>query len=123
MPAAARITDLHTCPEHAGGPVSSGCSTVIIGNEKAARVGDKAVCGPVLDSIADGESTVIIGYKAAARIGDPTLHGGLVSKGCPTVIIGGSTQSLRTDKPICEECEAKKKQLEAKAARQFAKGQ
>jgi uncharacterized Zn-binding protein involved in type VI secretion len=123
MPAAARITDLHTCPVHAGGPVLSGCLTVIIGYSPAARVGDKAVCAPAPDSIAMGDPTVIIGNKAAARMGDPTVHGGVIAVGCPTVIIGSSPQVIKTDKPLCEECEAKRKQLEAKAARQFAKGQ
>ena len=123
MPAAARITDMHTCPTHGGGPVLSGCMTVIIGYVPAARVGDKLICPPAVDSILQGDPTVIIGNKAAARIGDPTTHGGVVAMGCPTVVIGASPQVMRTDKPICEECEAKKKQLEAKAARQFAKGQ
>jgi uncharacterized Zn-binding protein involved in type VI secretion len=69
MPAAARLTDLHTCPmempstppiPHVGGPiVGPGCPTVLIGG------------------------------KPAARMGDTTAHGGLIAVGLPTVMIGG----------------------------------
>src|SRR5271165_4103283 len=128
MPPAARITDFHSCPmvnpgpvPHVGGPVSAGCATVIIGYQLAARVGDSAVCVPGMDSISRGESSVIIGNKAAARMGDPTSHGGVVAAGCPTVIIGGSTQTLQTDKPFCEDCEKLKKKLAAKAAEKKAR--
>jgi uncharacterized Zn-binding protein involved in type VI secretion len=117
MPAAARITDGHTCPVHAGGPIDAGCSTVIIGYEPAARVGDSLVCAPGKDAIKEGEPTVLIGNKPAARVGDPTEHSGAVAAGCPTVIIGSSSQPLRTDKPFCEECERKRQEREARAAR------
>ncbi len=126
MPPAARITDLHTCPlvnpgpvPHVGGPVTSGEGTVFIGYQPAARVGDSAKCVPATDSIAAGEPSVVIGYKDAARQGDPTTHGGVVIKGCPTVIIGSSPQAetLRTDKPFCEECERKRKEMEARQKR------
>ena len=126
MPPAARITDLHACPlvnpgpvPHVGGPVTSGEGTVLIGYQPAARVGDSAKCVPATDSIAAGEPSVVIGYKDAARQGDPTTHGGVIVKGCPTVIIGSSTQSdtLRTNKPFCEDCERKRKEREAKRKR------
>ncbi|OJH33467.1 hypothetical protein BON30_48485 [Cystobacter ferrugineus] len=100
MPPAARISDMHTCPKsepgpvpHVGGPVSAGEPTVIIGGKPAARVGDMAVCMGPLDSISQGEPTVIIGGKPAARLGDPTSHGGVVTAGCPTVLIGVPAQS------------------------------
>jgi hypothetical protein len=35
-----------------------------------------------------GSVGVFIGGKPAARMGDPTAHGGIVSVGCPTVLIG-----------------------------------
>ncbi|AUX39061.1 hypothetical protein SOCE26_004430 [Sorangium cellulosum] len=119
MPPAARITDAHACPIHALNPIVSGESTVIIGHQPAARVGDKEVCG---DAIAAGEPTVVIGQKDAARLGDPTLHGGVIVKGCPTVLIGSNPQAetLRTDKPFCEDCERERKRQEAR--RQRAKG-
>jgi uncharacterized Zn-binding protein involved in type VI secretion len=107
MPPAARITDMHTCPAHGGGPVVVGDASVLIGYMPAARVGDQLICPPVVDVIRAGEPSVIIGHKDAARIGDPTAHGGIVAMGCPSVIIGSSPQAqvLRTDKPFCEECE------------------
>jgi uncharacterized Zn-binding protein involved in type VI secretion len=126
MPPAARISDMHTCPKvnpgpvpHVGGPVSAGDSTVLIGYMPAARVGDSAVCVPAKDSISAGEPTVLIGGKDAARLGDPTSHGGVIVKGCPTVNIGSSSQAetLRTDKPFCEDCERKKKDREARRRR------
>lgn len=130
MPPAARITDMHVCPKvepgpvpHIGGPTTSGEATVIVGFQKAARVGDSLLCvGPgVSDSISRGEPTVIIGNKHAARLGDPTSHGGVLVAGCPTVIIGSSTQSFtiqvaaQNGTPFCEECE-KRKQAAAAAA-------
>lgn len=122
MPPAARISDMHTCPmvnpgpvPHVGGPVASGEPTVIIGHNPAARVGDKVVCVPAVDTISQGEPSVIIGHKDAARLGDPTAHGGRVSVGCPTVIIGSNPQAetLHTDKPFCESCDKKQNVLEA----------
>jgi hypothetical protein len=56
---------------------------------------------------------------ARAARGDPTSHGGIIVKGCPTVLIGSSVQAetLRTDKPFCEDCERKRRQQEAKKKR------
>jgi len=94
MPPAARIGDLHTCPlvtgvvPHVGGPIAMGCPTVLIGFMPAARVGDMAVCVGPPDAIAMGSFTVFIGGMPAARIGDLTVHGGVVTMGFPTVIIG-----------------------------------
>jgi len=31
---------------------------------------------------------VLIGGQPAARVGDTTVHGGTVTAGCPTVLIG-----------------------------------
>lgn len=98
MPPASRIGDMHTCPmvtpgtppvPHVGGPIISGCPTVLIGGQPAARVGDMAVCVGPPDVIAKGSGTVIIGGMPAARMGDNTVHGGVIVAGCPTVIIGG----------------------------------
>jgi uncharacterized Zn-binding protein involved in type VI secretion len=116
MPPAARITDLHTCPVHPPNPIVTGEVTVLIGYMPAARVSDKEGC---LDSIIMGEPSVKIGNKDAARLGDKTAHGGVIVKGCPTVIIGSSPQAetLKTDKPFCEDCERAKKEREAKRKR------
>ena len=95
MPPAARLTDMHTCPmsdgpkPHVGGPILPPCEpTVLIGGLPAARVGDKATCVGPPDSIAKGSPTVITGNMMQARIGDPTVHGGVITAGCPTVIVG-----------------------------------
>lgn len=98
MPPAARITDHHTCPKvdpppHVGGPITSGAPNVLIGYQPAARVGDKAVCVPAVDTISKGEPSVVIAGQDAARIGDPTVHGGKIVQGCPTVLIGSQKYS------------------------------
>jgi uncharacterized Zn-binding protein involved in type VI secretion len=96
---AARITDLHVCPmitpgvppiPHVGGPVvGPGVPTVLIGKMVAAVMGDTATCVGPPDKIAKGSATVMIGGKAAARVGDLTGHGGTITLGCFTVLIGG----------------------------------
>lgn len=95
MPNAARVGDMHTCPmvspgpaPHVGGPITSGCSTVLIAGQPAARIGDMALCAGPSDSIVRGSNTVLIGGQPAARAGDNTAHGGVISVGCPNVIIG-----------------------------------
>jgi len=96
MPAAARITDMHTCPmvtgvvPHVGGPITGPCvPTVLIGSLPASVVGDLLVCVGPPDVIAMGSMTVLIGGRPAARQGDLTAHGGVVVAGFPTVMIGG----------------------------------
>lgn len=99
MPAAARLTDAHTCPmvtpgtppiPHVGGPVvGPGVPNVLIGNLPAATVGDTCTCVGPPDAIVKGSATVLIGGKPAARLGDSTAHGGVIVSGCPTVLIGG----------------------------------
>lgn len=95
MPPAARVTDMHTCPmttgpvPHVGGPIlPPGCPTVLIGFMPAARVGDMATCVGPPDTIAMGSATVMIGNMPAARLGDQTAHGGVITLGCMTVIVG-----------------------------------
>ncbi len=96
MPPAARVGDMHVCPmvdpgpkPHVGGPVlPAGCPTVLIGFMPAARVMDTCTCVGPPDAIARGSPTVLIGNMMAARIGDQTVHGGTITVGCPTVIIG-----------------------------------
>lgn len=98
MPPAARITDMHVCPmatpgtppiPHVGGPILPPCQpTVLIGMLPAARVGDMCTCVGPPDVIAKGSPTVLIGGMMAARMGDTTTHGGTITVGCPTVLIG-----------------------------------
>lgn len=96
MPPAARITDMHTCPQvtalvpHVGGPIlPPGAPTVLIGGLPAAAVGDPATCVGPPDSIVRGSATVLVGGRPAARMGDQTAHGGVIVGGFPTVMIGG----------------------------------
>jgi uncharacterized Zn-binding protein involved in type VI secretion len=95
---AARLGDMHTCPmvtpglppvPHVGGPVTGpGIPTVLIGGTPAAVMGDMCVCVGPPDTIIMGSTGVFIGGKPAARLGDPTVHGGVITLGCPTVLIG-----------------------------------
>jgi len=98
MPLAARVSDMHTCPmqtpgtppvPHAGGPVSSGSSDVLIGKMPAAAAGDSCFCVGSQDSIVQGSASVFINKKPAARMGDSTAHGGKITSGCSDVLIGG----------------------------------
>jgi uncharacterized Zn-binding protein involved in type VI secretion len=89
---------MHTCPlatpgtppvPHVGGPVlPPGAPTVLIGGQPAARVTDMCVCVGPPDAIAKGSPTVLIGGLMAARVGDLTVHGGVITVGLPTVMIG-----------------------------------
>ena len=94
MKPAARVGDMQTCPmtspnTHVGGPVMPpGCPTVLIAGMPAARMGDMATCPGPPNVIALGSMTVLIEGKPAARMGDMMAHGGIISVGCPTVLIG-----------------------------------
>jgi uncharacterized Zn-binding protein involved in type VI secretion len=95
---AARLSDMHTCPmvtpglppvPHVGGPITGpGVPTVLIGSKPAAVLGDMCVCVGPPDTIIMGSSGVLIGGKPAARMGDSTVHGGVITLGCTTVLIG-----------------------------------
>jgi hypothetical protein len=89
----------------------------MIGMMPAARMGDLATCVGPPDTIAKGSPTVLIENMMAARIGDLTMHGGVITLGCPTVMIGemgmggaGTTQgqalaaAKKAAKPFCEKC-------------------
>ena len=93
---AARIVDLHTCPmftgpvPHVGGPIlPPGKITVLIGMLPAATMTSMALCvGPPDMIVGPCAPTVLIGGLPAARMGDMTSHGGVVTMGCFTVLIG-----------------------------------
>ena len=78
MPAAARRTDLHTCPMQSpnlppiprvGGPiVGPGCPSVLIGGLPAACLGDTCVCVGPFDSIVKGSSSVLIDGKPMIQV-------------------------------------------------------
>lgn len=95
MPAAARLADAHSCPmtfptAHVGGVLlGPGAASVVIGHRSAVTQGCYCGCGIVASNkIAKGSSTVVIDRQPAARMGDPTTHGGVVTSGCATVLIG-----------------------------------
>ena len=68
--------------------MAPGCPTVLIGGLPAARATDTAVCVGPPDMILKGSLGVFIGGLPAARMGDPTSHGGIITVGFPTVLIG-----------------------------------
>ena len=79
-----------THASHVGGPViGPGVSNVLIGGLPAAVIGDNAVCVGAIDTIIAGSTTVLVNGKPAARVGDATAHGGTITAGCVTVLIGG----------------------------------
>lgn len=82
---------------HVGGPVlPPGEPTVLIGFMPAARVTDMCTCVGPPDAIAKGSASVTIGGLLAARMGDPTVHGGLITVGLPTVLIGDAGQGVQS---------------------------
>lgn len=98
---AARLGD----PMAHGGTISSGCPTVLIGGQPAARLLDAHVCPmqtpmpppvPPIPHVGTvivfGSLTVIVGMMPQARMGDPGVCIGppnSVAMGCPTVLVGG----------------------------------
>ena len=96
---AARVGDLHLCPmvtpglppvPHVGGPIlPPGAVTILIGGSPAAALGDICTCVGPPDSIVQGAVSVLVYGRPAARMGDMTAHGGVISIGFPTVMIGG----------------------------------
>lgn len=92
---AARVGDMHVCPAsdglkpHVGGPIMPpGFPSVLMEGMPACRVGDKATCNGPPDFIVIGSGSVMIGGQPAARLGDSTAHGGNITSGCPTVLVG-----------------------------------
>lgn len=91
---AARINDTHNCPvtspvPHIGGPIiGSGATSVWIGGQPAAVNGNACACIGAADSIITGSAGVLIEGWPAARQGDLCAHGGSITSGCTTVLIG-----------------------------------
>lgn len=89
---------MHTCPmtnpgsgnPHTGGPVMPpGVVNVLIESMPAATVGNLCTCAGPPDTIAAGSASVLINGMQAARVGDTTAHGGQITAGAGSVIIGG----------------------------------
>ena len=75
---------------HVGGPIAGpGASNVLVGGLPAAAVGDQCTCIGSSDTIVTGSANVLIGGRPAARAGDACAHGGTITHGLPTVLIGG----------------------------------
>lgn len=101
---AARASDMHVCPmqtpgtppiPHVGGPIlPPGMPTVLIGNMPAARMGDMCMCVGPPDFILMGAPTVLIGSLPAARLGSSTAHGGTITLGFPTVLLGEGLSAI-----------------------------
>jgi uncharacterized Zn-binding protein involved in type VI secretion len=95
---AARVGDMHVCPmvtpgvppiPHVGGPILPTCSiNVLTGGAPQARVSDKATCVGPPDVIVKGSLGVLVNKLPAARLGDLFVHGGTITVGDPTVLIG-----------------------------------
>lgn len=94
---AARVGDWHECPEvdpvtkapHTGGEIKGpGCESVLIGGKPAAVFGDACACIGQPDMISRGSTGVFIGGKPAAREDDLCVHGGKVTSGLASVLIG-----------------------------------
>lgn len=94
MPPAARITDIESCPVKRIGTIVSGEASVLIMGLPAARKGDRLDCGN--SQIESGCPTVKIGNNEAARMGDTTCHGGVLTTGAPTVLIGSGGRARVT---------------------------
>jgi uncharacterized Zn-binding protein involved in type VI secretion len=95
MPAA-RVTDLTVCPmvtgivPHVGGPLlPGGAPTTLVANMPTASITAPSTCVGPPGMVAKGSATVLINKMPAARITDSTAHGGLVTVGAPTTLIGG----------------------------------
>lgn len=94
---AARVGDAHECPmpdpvtgkPHGNGViVGPGNGTVLIGGQPAAVSGDACTCIGAPNTITGGSTGVFIGGKPAARMDDGCLHGGVVTGGLESVLIG-----------------------------------
>lgn len=112
----ARIGDMHACPVHGGGPISTGFPTVLVGKKPASRLSDIALCAGVIpDPIAFGSPTVLIGKMPASRMTDACSHGGAIVSGCATVLIG-TVGGASAGAPVSVAAPAKPDCLRAAAA-------
>ena len=109
---AATVGSMHVCPmlnpgvpppPHVGGPITGpGVPTVLIGGKPAAVMGDMCTCSGPPDTIVQGEATVLIGGKPAATVGCMTAHGGTITTGDPTVLIGTGASAPTAVMPLKE---------------------
>ncbi|MCS3800101.1 PAAR domain-containing protein [Niastella sp. OAS944] len=112
---AARVGNMHECsmtdpvtgtPHQGGVIIGPGNGTVLIGGMPAATVGDTCFCiigGP--DTIISGSAGVFIGGKPAARVDDGCAHGGKVTSGLGSVLIGERGGTNYFQEPSIKEIE------------------
>ncbi len=96
MPAAARKSDLCSCPEHGFGTIiGPGVADVLICNQAVVTKGDQVRCltGDIA-TIIEGCNDVLIGGRPVARKGDHTSHGGVILTACPKVFICARMRSI-----------------------------
>ncbi len=105
----ATVGSMHVCPmvsgtvPHVGGPVSGpGAPNVLINGKPAALMGDMCVCAGPPDTIAQGEPTVLINGVPVATQGCLTAHGGSITAGEPTVLVGSGASSPKVALKIKE---------------------
>lgn len=91
---------MHVCPmvtgvvPHVGGVIIPPCQfNVLTCMMPQARITDMAICVGPIDMIVQGAFTVLVGGLPAARLGDMTAHGGVITTGCFTVLIGDAGSS------------------------------
>ncbi len=90
---AARVSDSHSCPKktpalHHGGTIKAGSPNVSIGDQPAARVGDKITCDDGSEGVIQhSNACLIINGQRAARVDDKTDHDGKITSGMSTVKI------------------------------------
>jgi uncharacterized Zn-binding protein involved in type VI secretion len=83
------MPDPVTGKSHGSGVITgSGCTTVLIGGRPAAVTGDACTCIGAPNAITGGSTGVFIGGKPATRKGDKCAHGGKITGGLGSVLIG-----------------------------------
>ncbi len=108
----ATVGSAHVCPmlnpgtpppPHVGGPVSGpGAPTVLAGGKSVAVMGDMCVCMGPPDVIVQGEGTVLAEGKPVATVGSMTAHGGAITAGEPTILVGTGPSAKTEIMPIEE---------------------
>jgi uncharacterized Zn-binding protein involved in type VI secretion len=93
MPPAARVGDVSV---HGGTITGPGVSTVLIGGQPAAVVGDMHVCvlppvshQPTVSVFPSGSGTVLVSGRPLLRTTDACICGAMAAVGAPTVLVGG----------------------------------
>lgn len=94
----ATIGSIHVCPmcsgstPHVGGPITGpGSPNILVNNKPAALMGDMCTCVGPPDVIVQGAPNVFFNGVPVVCQGDLTAHGGVITVGEPTVIIGSAT--------------------------------